>query len=475
MPRKTLNPAQHEILAWVRDGASDSTYDNYDHRIVARALHNRGLVVVAGRGKSWNAVLTDDGSYYLTHREYPPLPESSIAPVAKAVPVKSTKPTPRSGKQPKKSPATRIGPTDAMMMALIASPGSKIEIEYTETASYQRLARFAEQFKKIPEGMQITVEIDRQSGTAYVKMHPLPEWRMKVLDPVPVPGSLRGASDIVKKLQLREDFDIHADQKNRALRLAQALVAEAEFRGYKAKFVSPPSKDRWGYVQRRDRNQGHFMLILGEDEYRLSIFQMTERQKHVPSKSELLRAGRGYGLTQWDVVSTGLLGIRIDTTGVNFWGSDWKDTAKCSLEEMLAQVLQELELRHKAEEKSRDAEERRQIERKRKWEIAREKAVLDLTDSHRAELLVSQTAKWREVATIRDYADAIVERAQAKQDDDARRDALEWAEWARRYADRIDPLQQRLSLPEPPEVTHEALQPFMDGWSTYGPESSRRW
>ncbi|GAB2566304.1 hypothetical protein [Leucobacter ruminantium] len=477
MPRLPLNAAQLEVLTWVRDGAPDGVYDGYDHRIIARALHNRGLVEVKGHGKQWQVSMTEDGAYYVEHGEYPS-EEKSPPPavsVPAAAPAEPQGPAPKRPATKPRRPATRKpGPTDAMMAALLAAADNRIEIEYDERRRYEQLAKTAERFNKIPEGMQVTVESHWREKTAHVRLHPLPEWRMRVLDPVPVPASLRGASDVVKELRDREDFEIRSGEKNRALRLVQALVAEAELRGHKAKFIEPPPKDRWGYVQKHDRNQGHLMLVLGPDEYRLSIIQISKNVEHVLSKTEAKRAEQGLWVQKWDVVPTERLSIRIETHGVKFWGSEWKDTADRSLEDSLAQILQELELRHEAEERSREAAERARIERQRRWEIAREQAVLALADSHRAELLAQQAKVWKKAAEIREYAATVEDRASSDQDEDARRDALEWAQWARDYADRIDPLRQRLSLPEPPEATEKALQPFMGRWSAYGPESTYR-
>ena len=476
MPRLPLNAAQLEVLTWVRDGAPDGVYDGYDHRIVARALHNRGLVEVKGHGKQWRASITEDGAYYADHGDYPPQEDSERSAADDGAPSPAERPSRDSAPAPApRKPAVRKqGPTAAMMTALLAAPDNRIEIDYDEHHRYEQLAKTAERFKKIPEGMQVTVESDWRERTAYVRLHRLPEWRMRVLDPVPVPASLRGASEVVKKLRDREDFEISPGEKNRALRLAQALVAEAELRGHKAKFIKPPPKDRWGYVKKQDRDQGHVMLVLGPDEYRLSIVQITKNVEHVLSKAEARRAEQGHWVQKWDVVPTERLIVRIETHGVSFWGSEWKDTADRPLEEALAQVLQELELRHGSEVSKREAEERARIERKRQWEIAREQAVQDLADSHRAKELTAQLKRWGKAAEIRDYADAVEQRAHTEPDGETRRDALEWARWARDYADRIDPLRQRLSLPEPPKATEKALQPFMGRWSAYGPESTYR-
>lgn len=464
-----LNPGQLEILAWVRDGAPQDVYDDYRPRIVARALHNRGLVTVVGHGKNWKVSMTNDGTFCLERGAYPREPEP-------LTPAQSTEtPRARTPRQPKPAPkqrerkAPRLGPTDAMMAALLAADGHRIEIECDESSRYEQLAKTAERFKKIPDGMQVTVSHDYRSRTAHVTLHPLPEWRTRVLAPVPVPRALRRASDVVKAVQAREDFDIRSSEKDRALRLAQALVSEAERREYKVAATRSRRKNQWGYFEHNDQDPGHFKFTLGPDEYRLSIYQITEKHEHVATKSELARAGRGYALPKWDVVPTGKLGIRIDNSGASFWGGSWTDRDDRPLEAALAEIMQELELRHDAAVDRRLKEEQQRVERKRQWEIAHEKAVQALTDSHRAELLAGQVAKWREVAAIRDYAGELEQRALAEVDDDRRFAALEWVQWARDYADRADPLQRRVRLPPPPEPTYSALQPFMGAWSAYGP------
>lgn len=72
MARIALNDLQVEILTWIRDGTPDGVYEDYRPRIVARALHNRGLVDVSGHGKNWRATLKTGGAYYLEHNDYPP-------------------------------------------------------------------------------------------------------------------------------------------------------------------------------------------------------------------------------------------------------------------------------------------------------------------------------------------------------------------------------------------------------------------
>lgn len=59
----TLNQAQQAVLEWIRSGCPDGVYDPKDsaHRGSARALHNRGLIQISGRGATWSATLTERG------------------------------------------------------------------------------------------------------------------------------------------------------------------------------------------------------------------------------------------------------------------------------------------------------------------------------------------------------------------------------------------------------------------------------
>lgn len=471
MARIPLNDLQLEILTWIRDGTPDGVYEDYRPRIVARALHNRGLADVSGHGKNWQATLTADGAHYLEHDDYPPSDDDQgvASPPHPTPTARKPAPAPKADAEAKPRKPPRVGPTDAMMNALTAAEDHRIEIEYDQAQRYRQLALTADRFKKIHDGMQVTVSSDHRTRTAHVTLEPLPEWRTRILDPVPVPGALRDPSDVIKALRTRDDLDIRTAEKNRALRLVEALVVEARRREYTTTAIPAPRKDRWGYVQRTEENTGHIKIALGPDEYRLSIYQLTAKIEHVATKSELARAGRGYALPRWDYVPTGRLGVRIDSKGGTFWGDSWTDRDDRPLDDALAQILQELELRHDAAVDRRLEEERQRLERKRQWEAAREEAVQALTDSHRAEILLDQVSRSRDVAAIRDYVAWLEQHIDAVLEGEAEADAREWAQWALEYAERIDPLRQRLLLPTPPEPTATALAQFMGRWNPYGP------
>lgn len=471
MARIPLNDLQLEILTWIRDGTPNGVYEDYRPRIVARALQNRGLAEVSGHGKNWQATLTTDGAHYLEHGDYPPSDDNAgvTSPPRPRPTVRKPAHASKADAWAKPRKPLRVGPTDAMMNALAAAEDHRIEIEYDQAQRYRQLAMTADRFKKIPDGMQVTVSSDYRTRTAHITLEPLPEWRTRILDPVPVPSALRDPSDVIKALRARDDLDIRTAEKNRALRLVEALVVEARHREYTAAATPAPRRDRWGYVERTKENTGQIKVMLGPDEYRLSIYQLTEKVAHVATKIELARTGRGYALPKWDYVPTGRLGIRIDSKGGTFWGDSWTDRDDRPLDDALAQILQELELRHDAAVDRRLEEERRRLERKRQGEAAREKAIQQLTDSHRADILSNQIARAEEVATIRAYTSQLQQHAERELEGDARADALAWMYWARAYADRIDAFHQGIRLPDPPEPTPPNLAPFMGQWNPYSP------
>jgi hypothetical protein len=60
-----LSVAQVDLLSWVSGGCEDRVYEGNSYRVSARALHNRGLIRVEGRGPAWTAKITAEGTRLL--------------------------------------------------------------------------------------------------------------------------------------------------------------------------------------------------------------------------------------------------------------------------------------------------------------------------------------------------------------------------------------------------------------------------
>lgn len=63
-----LTPAPFDLLEWLAKGCPDGVYEGTSHRVSARGLHNRGLVRVTGKSKSWTATTTPEGTRVLTEQ-----------------------------------------------------------------------------------------------------------------------------------------------------------------------------------------------------------------------------------------------------------------------------------------------------------------------------------------------------------------------------------------------------------------------
>jgi hypothetical protein len=63
--RSALSLVQFDLLSWVSGGCEDGVYEGNSYRVSARALHNRGLIRVEGRGPAWTAKITAEGTRLL--------------------------------------------------------------------------------------------------------------------------------------------------------------------------------------------------------------------------------------------------------------------------------------------------------------------------------------------------------------------------------------------------------------------------
>lgn len=358
--------------------------------------------------------------------------------------------------------------TDLLVQKLIAAEDGRIEILRDERDSYEHLVRAAKRFKKVPEGQRIRIDWDYRQGKTWVILEDLPEWMTVTLPPIDVPVALRQVSEVVEQLRNRDDFSIRYKEKNRALRLMEALVREARRRGYKVEPTPEPRRDRWGYSY-RDEDRGHISVSIGSQCYNLSVSQEIDKVPHVLSKAEEARAVHGGWAPKHDEVPSTRLRITIEGKDAPFWQSVWSDKSDRPLEDSLAQVLQEIELRHQREVEKRQREIKEYEERKVQWEAARRRASKQLIESHHASILIEQLENWELASRLREYLTAMEEHLGSDAGVDNAESAKQWVKWAQAFVEDINPLNADLSMPHNPSPTYEKLKPFMEGWSPYGP------
>lgn len=68
-----LTPKQREVLQWIAEGCPSGKWEPEDlsYKMNSTALANRRLISQHGRGRNWAATITEDGTYFLEHGEFP--------------------------------------------------------------------------------------------------------------------------------------------------------------------------------------------------------------------------------------------------------------------------------------------------------------------------------------------------------------------------------------------------------------------
>lgn len=103
----------------------------------------------------------------------------------------------------------------------------------------------------------------------------------------------------------------------------------------------------------------------------------------------------------------------------------------------------------------------RQALRNRAMERARVRAVR----AHYAKTLLDQTSDWHTARRIRAYCDALEEELDHGVDDDpCARSARKWLQWARDYAENLDPLNLLPVMPDLPDFKPDELTQYLDPW-----------
>ncbi|MGH3758435.1 hypothetical protein [Actinophytocola sp.] len=221
--------------------------------------------------------------------------------------------------------------------------------------------------------------------------------------------------------------DVPRQKKGRVLRILQAIIAEAEFRGYRVR--------KAGHVR-----DGYLEISIGwDDEFPFTF------------------GGTTHGL--W---------LRLQPPGRRVRALTWSDTKTEPVERQLGKFFDQVEHLRAAAEERREEERRRTEDRRRRWEDAMATARRKYAEQHREQTLRKRIENADLSDDIRAYSAALLDRAAAL-DGDRREDVRAWAEWVATYADRVDPRCDPEGMPTTPKPSPDELSPYLRGWSPYGP------
>lgn len=333
----TLNRKQLDVLAWIADGCPEGVMDGYGQRITAAALARRGLVAVSGHGPTWQAQLTEKGRRLLSQAK-----TSSSPPVR-----------PR---------------TDSVIKQLIAEivgAGGVITVPQKKRGqrgvSYELRAEAAGRLGFVPEGLQLVVT-PLPSGMLRLELVALPEgadYRLLSV-PIPEPDRKYRFHPATRRFVDWEQRRFSEAMKDRARLIIEAVLREAERRGYGVEFQRKSPLSAGKDVDRRP------IISIGSYKARIDLFE-----PGVVSPAEWMMEfgpaalSRGALRARCDEEAMGFLVVEIvgaerrNNRPVS-WGGRRKSTG---IENKLPELFRELEIRaaeHRIDNAQRDELKHRQ-------------------------------------------------------------------------------------------------------------------
>jgi hypothetical protein len=461
---RSVNERQLELLR--RIAANDRPLTPAEHAAATSvyALRSRGLVATSSLYHFWTATVTEKGRFFLEHGCLPGSdPPGGVENRGRDDRIRS-----------RSAPMSRRDSATDDLIERVHAAGGQLRVpdpSPRERSAWRRAIHAASAHPGLPAGMRIRYS-GRNRGPMTIAFVKVDEAADPVVPPtrVAVPARLirphaliaatrdaaHPSGGWIDTTRVRGAFHLHVSPKTlqRALRIGEGLVREAERRGH---CVERTAEER--------RCAGGLGIVISGHRFEVTLVEETDRYPHVPSAAELERARRNTWLRvpEWDRVPSGRLQLRSGHGSETPLASDRK---RRTLDDRLGDALDRLERRAEAiEELAREVAKRREQTRLQ-WEEAMRVAKVRLVHSHRADHLARQAQEWRHATNIREFVTAVRARMPSPWGVDPKTEA--WLTWAGEHADSIDPLLGPLYVPEPPEATPAALQPFLNGWSPYG-------
>lgn len=343
----------------------------------------------------------------------------------------------------------------------------------TIRAAWRRVIHALKDQGPVPDAYRLQHH-GRDRGDLVVQLvagaHPSDQYRKERPAIVPLPAATDEDAPFLQELRRHPDrVRVSDDSLPRALRLIQALAAEAERRGHGFALTDDGSP---GFViQVNDR--GYLLLMTEEyDTVDMPDVEHLDDAKVYPWQRVQMRP---------EAVPSGRLVLELAGDAYRYRGRQrrWADRQRWRLEDKLGEVLAAVETRAEIDAQAQQAAEQAAAERHRRWEQAMDRARDWFAEDHRVKALDDQLNRWLRARQIREYAAALQAGGQDRKtqegeaSDAAGYDKVAgWISWMLAYADSVDPLLHAPEVPVPREPRPEDLRRYLNGWSPYGPEST---
>lgn len=295
----------------------------------------------------------------------------------------------------------------------------------------------------------LLVQVDRHGVEAPAKPQPVQPTRVAPPRPrprtqeflgriVPAPPTVRRPHQIVEDLtealdhperMIYENRPYLMPNKRRPLQrmrqIWQAIITEAEFRGYETQFQ---------HNQRDRYDSGQLILRIDRDEFPIQVYGERGQPLRLTIKETHPARRRGY-----------------DT---------WTDTPDKPLHKQLGEVFTHIERWADLLIERREAEQRRERQRMRERDRREADARRQFTEDHRRTTIQARIAERQFADEARAYAAALL--AVAADLRPARAEKVRaWAEWILSHADQVDPRLNREGMPTTPKPERDDLRPYL--------------
>lgn len=467
-----ISPRQYDVLEWIAEGCPDGRHEDVAHRQTARLLHGRGLVQVTGRADMWAAQITDRGQQVLVHQKDRVNAERAIQ-----------QRQARQAEAQRQRDAQDLEQAKALVAELVEAEG-RVDVGHRyRNPGLHRVVGLITSEGLVAKARRVEFEPTMMDERLGYTVYLAPDFTVQIeARAVPVPTQLRLASSAVIAFRDRRDR-VSKSEIPRAARILQAIVDAVQERSWSAATFDP------GY-----RIQGS-----GGREFDLTV-SLGRLKRHVVIRERNGKARGGPAFVEkpinpydWRSHETKIVRNRdFDPTGElilqmndgqdhhRYRGSDsvWRDSKSHTLESQLPEVLHLLDVAAAQADWERSELQRRQVLIEQRWTQIHAQAVRDYSYDERVQHLEDELARWDSAQQMRAYSDAILFTSSSGRSN-SRTEARAWAEWIRIHADNIDPLKGPLRPPPAPEVSDTELEPYLHGWSSYGPSdrfgSRSRW
>lgn len=444
--RFVLNQRQLELLRRIATGDDPVTSAEPALATTVYALRGRGLVTVVkprGQDGRWTAQPTEAGRFFAAHGHHPDDPRQTRTPAPRA---RASRPAP-------------LDPGQMLAQLHNAGPVSINGAAVGEVTRWRSAVTRARRAGLVPAGQRLTVARHPDGGIT-VALAATPPARPA---PPPVEGpdqprTLSGAhplilttrdkaehvgQDAAGRLFLRGEDVITVEVTRpllpRALLFLHALTLTAQRNGFRLQPGRAFYRDRPGPAYTRGGQAVGFRLS-----------ELADRRPHAPTSRELTaqRRGRPVWIPPYDHIPSGRLQLELGShlLGVRRKFTDGK---RRRLEQQIETIVQALVVITDTEQTAltgaRQEEEEREQRRREALAEARSTYLGEQFDL----AVLEQLEAWRTARELRAMAAQIVGR-----DEPLGTDSQQWCSWALNLADRLDPPQSALRLPEvvdPPE------------------------